>query len=126
LERGREDYVRQDLELLEYLRGIEFHAVQRNKGIDAILKEEWRGRSVLVRIQRYGEPLDNAVKYLRKAAVGKGNPLLVVIATDPLFRDNSYSSEILVVQSTILALRTALEDSEPHDTSALPLFRRFA
>jgi site-specific DNA-methyltransferase (adenine-specific) len=126
LERGREDYLREDLELLEHLRGIEFHAVQRNKGIDAILKDEWRGRSVLVRIQRNGEPLDNAVKYLRKAAVGKGNPRLVLIATDPHFRDNSYGSEILVVQSTVLALRTALEDSEPRDTSALPLFQSIA
>ncbi len=126
LERGREDYMREDIQLLELLKGIEFHAVQRNKGVDVILKEEYRGRSVLVRIQREGEPLDTAVRSLRKAGTGKGRPLLVIIATDPLFQQNTYGNEILVIQSTTLALKTALEDAELRDSSVLPLFQRFA
>ncbi|MCU1323080.1 MAG: modification methylase [Acidobacteriaceae bacterium] len=126
LERGRENYVREDVQLLELLKGIEFHAVQRNRGVDAILKDEYRGRSVLIRIQRDGEPLDDAVKLLRKAGTGKGRPLLVLIATDPLFQQNTYGNEIVVIQSTTLALKTALESAILHDTSALPLFQRLA
>jgi len=112
LERGREDYIRDDLSLLDLLKGVEFHPVQRNRGVDAILKEEHRGRSILLRIQRENEPIDVAVKAIRKAGIGKGNPWLIVLATDPLFQA-SYEQDVLVVPSTSLALKLALDEQEP-------------
>jgi site-specific DNA-methyltransferase (adenine-specific) len=126
LEQGRESYERPDDGLLDLLKGLEFHPVQRNSGVDAILKTEYRGRPVIVRIQRIGEPMDAAVLSLRRAGRDKGNPLLVVVATDPRHQMNTYGNEVLVVPSATVALTNALEDAELKDSSALPLFQRLA
>ena len=45
---------------LNYLQGIEFNPVQRNKGIDAILVQQFENSPVLVRVQKYNETLEQA------------------------------------------------------------------
>ena len=125
LEFGREEYVRDDVSLLAVLQGIDFHPVQRNKGVDAILKKQFKGRPVFLRIQRNGEPLDQAMSQLRKSGVGKGDPLLVVIATDPNLQQNTYGKNVIIVTSTNLGLQIALNSPECEDRSVLPLFQRF-
>src|SRR5262249_25556837 len=39
LKKGREEYVRKDTNVLTYLQGLDYHVVQRNHGMDAILKQ---------------------------------------------------------------------------------------
>ncbi|HEY5259565.1 MAG TPA: site-specific DNA-methyltransferase, partial [Rhabdochlamydiaceae bacterium] len=126
LEVGRDEYLREDADLLAILGGIDFHPVQRNKGVDAILKQEFQGRSVFVRIQRKGEPLDTAISQLRKSGIGKSNPILLLVATDPNFQQNTYGKDIFIVKSTSLSLQDILETTDQEDLSSLPLFPRFA
>ena len=67
LKNGRESYVNADKEALSLLNGIPFNPVQRNKGIDAILVEQYENTPVLVRIQKSNETLFEAASYLLKA-----------------------------------------------------------
>jgi site-specific DNA-methyltransferase (adenine-specific) len=62
------------------LHGLNYVPVQRNNGIDAILKEEFDGGPVTVRVQRPGETLLDTARKLSKASVSKGAKLMFVIA----------------------------------------------
>ena len=79
LEVGREAYRNVDETALAVLQGLEYVPVQRNNGIDAILKLEFAGGPVTVRVQRSGETLLEAAQKLSKASAGKGATLMFVI-----------------------------------------------
>ena len=53
LEKGRGAYIGTDQDVLALLQGISFVPVQRNKGIDAILRDDVSGHPILVRVQRF-------------------------------------------------------------------------
>jgi site-specific DNA-methyltransferase (adenine-specific) len=72
LEKGRESYVNADLNALGLLNGIKFYPVQRNKGIDAILEEQFEGAPVLIKIQRSNETLSESAELLKSAMQKKG------------------------------------------------------
>lgn len=113
LDRGRESYVRADLDQLACLQGLEYHPIHRNKGIDAILAEEWFGKPVCIRIQRSGETVDEAANALRTAALRKGGAKLVLVITEEqwgLLGRGSLPSDITMVDSTALAIRTIFGD----------------
>lgn len=119
LERGRESYARTDLELLECLKGVDYHPVHRNKGIDAILTEECFGQPVCIRIQRSGETIEAAASALCKAAAGKGGAKLVLVVVEEqwgLLGRESLPPSVTVVQSTIAAIRGSL--SKPGEINA--------
>ncbi len=80
LEVGREAYRNADEMVLAMLQGLEYVPVQRNNGIDAILKQEFDGGPVTIRVQRPGETLVEAANRLSKASVGKGAKLMFVVA----------------------------------------------
>lgn len=80
LEVGREAYRNADEMVLAMLQGLEYVPVQRNNGIDAILKQEFDGGPVTIRVQRPGETLVEAANSLSKASVGKGAKLMFVVA----------------------------------------------
>src|SRR5262249_30582857 len=80
LEVGRESYRNADAVALAMLQGIEYVPVQRNNGIDALLKLEFEGGPVPVRVQRPGETLLDAAQKLSIASVGKGAKLMFVVA----------------------------------------------
>ena len=52
----------------------------RNNGIDAILKQEFNGGPVTVRVQRQGETLLDAAQKLSRASAGKGAKVMFVVA----------------------------------------------
>jgi site-specific DNA-methyltransferase (adenine-specific) len=115
LERGRESYLRTDLNTLECLKGLDYHPVHRNKGIDAILAEEWCDKPVCIRIQRPGESIDDAAKALYNAAEGKGGAKLILVVEDiqwGLLGDQNIPPAVTLVESTAIAIRKSL--SEPH------------
>ena len=118
LERGRESYVRTDLDQLECLKGLDYHPVQRNKGIDAILAEEWCGKPVCIRIQRSGETVQQAAVALRTAALRKGGAKLIVVVTEEhlgLFSIDSVSSHVTLVDATIAGIRKVLSRGDSHE-----------
>jgi site-specific DNA-methyltransferase (adenine-specific) len=76
---GREAYRNADDDALAILQGLDYVPVQRNNGIDAILKQEFNGAPVTIRIQRPGETLLDAAQKLLRASVGKGAKVMFVI-----------------------------------------------
>lgn len=122
LKKGREAYLRSDLDTLGHLIGMEFHPVQRNKGIDAILKTDCNGSPVFVRIQREGESLHDAVSAIQRAARDKGKCLLIVIATDDrtLWDDCSFESQVHIIPCAALGIRKLLSGVRANVTEPAP------
>ena len=83
LRKGRETYVQSDGEALAYLHGLPIVPVQRNRGIDAILKIAPGENPVLIRVQRRGENLNDAAELLHSAGRSKQPATLVLVVTDP-------------------------------------------
>jgi site-specific DNA-methyltransferase (adenine-specific) len=111
LERGRDSYARPDLEILDCLSGLDYHPVHRNKGIDAILTQEWCGKPVCIRIQRTGETVEDAATALFDAAKRKGGAKLIVVVTNHqrgLFGNYNVPHTVTLVDSTPAAISNYL------------------
>jgi site-specific DNA-methyltransferase (adenine-specific) len=72
LRKGRAAYLTADGDALALLQGLEVFPVQRNTGIDAILKAHYQDNVVPIRVQREWESLSEAAFLLYKAARKKG------------------------------------------------------
>lgn len=81
LTRGRESYENADKAALSLLQGIAFNPVQRNKGIDAILVEQFENAPILVRVQKRDEPIEQAASLLAKAMRSKRSKRAFLIQT---------------------------------------------
>ncbi|WP_367289870.1 DNA-methyltransferase [Laspinema palackyanum] len=81
LKKGRKSYLTSDPDALAFLQGLDAIPVHRNKGIDAILKQQFKDKPVLVRVQKSGESLLDAVLLLSKAAQTKGSQCSILIRT---------------------------------------------
>lgn len=82
LKKGRASYLSADKKALELLDGLKFNAVQRNKGIDAILMELYQGTPVLVRVQKEKETLTESASLLAKAMKIKKSKKSILIQTN--------------------------------------------
>ena len=103
LRKGRDSYIQSDEEALAYLHGLPIVPVQRNRGIDAILKTPPGENPVLIRVQRRGEPLPDAAEQLHNAGQSKQPATLILIVTDlqqPAGLFNMLPPEVLLVNST--------------------------
>ena len=96
--------------MLAYLHGLECHIVQRNRGMDAILKQEIDGKPIFLRVQRPGEKLHEAATALCSTATSKGDAHLVLIVTE----DNELPfgleppKGVILIRSTALRMKDAL------------------
>lgn len=81
LKNGRNSYINSDKEALGLLLGVPFNPVQRNRGIDAILVEQFEGTPVLVRVQKKNETLAEAASHLLKAKKTKQAKKVILIQT---------------------------------------------
>ena len=79
LKNGRDSYINADKTALGLLSGIAFNPVQRNKGIDAILVEQFEGSPILVRVQRKNESVNDAASLLVKAMKTKKSKKSILI-----------------------------------------------
>lgn len=79
LKNGRNSYVTADKDALNYLKGIEYNPVHRNRGIDAILVEQYENSPVLVRVQKENESIDQAASLLAKAMKTKQSKKSILI-----------------------------------------------
>ena len=113
LRKGRESYVQSDEDAMAFLHGVPIVPVQRNRGIDAILKTAPGESSVLIRVQRRGESLIAAAELLHHAGQSKQPATLVLIVTDsqqPNGLFNTLPSDVLLVNSTGNELAERLAD----------------
>ena len=113
LRKGRDSYVQSDETALAFLHGVPIVPVQRNRGIDAILKTRAGEASVLIRVQRKGESLMDAAELLHHAGQSKQPATLVLVVTDsqqPLGLFNTLPSDVLLVNSTGSELAERLAD----------------
>ncbi len=113
MEKGKDAYItKSDYEksILDYL---DCNIVQRNKGIDAILKKHYNGKSVSVRIQKDGESIEDAVKLLHKASIKKDCSYSILIKTNNLcgFTTLTVPSNVLIINSYDIAIQKFLESN---------------
>lgn len=111
LEVGREAYRNADHAALAMLQGVEYVPVQRNNGIDAILKQEFDGGPVTVRVQRPGETLVDAARKLSNASTSKGAKVMfvVVLARGGCFEfAGDLPSGVVAIESPALSIREYL------------------
>lgn len=81
LKKGRDSYLNADKTALNLLRGVQFNPVQRNKGIDAILVEQFENAPILVRVQKPQESIDEAATLLAKSMKTKKSKKSFLIQT---------------------------------------------
>ncbi|MGA2555539.1 MAG: site-specific DNA-methyltransferase [Verrucomicrobiota bacterium] len=113
MRRGRDAYLQADGEAMVWLQGLPVVPVQRNRGIDAILKTSSGENPMLLRVQRRGESLSDAAALLHNAGQSKQPATLVLIVTDSqasagLF--NLLPPDVLLVNSTAAELAERLAD----------------
>ena len=113
LRKGRESYIQSDETALAVLHGVPIVPVQRNHGIDAILKTAPGEASVLIRVQRRGENLADAAELLHSAGKSKQPATLILIVTDsqqPTGLFNMLPPDVLLVNSMASELVERLAD----------------
>ena len=106
LKKGRDTYINVDKEALGLLQGIEYNAVQRNKGIDAILVETYKNSPILVRIQKKDESILQSAEYLLKAMKVKKSKKSMLIQTqkNDLFDEKIDINGIVLLNSPALTI----------------------
>ncbi|MEI7839111.1 MAG: site-specific DNA-methyltransferase [Methylococcaceae bacterium] len=110
LKKGRQSYVTADEDALRLLKGVELQPVHRNKGIDAILKTQYLGTPVLVRMQKKNESLTEAAYLLSAAAKKRGAIKSFLIKTqDDFFIQNEMPENIEIVESIPYKINTAIK-----------------
>ena len=113
LRNGRETYVQSDEEALACLHGLPIIPVQRNRGMDAILKISPGETPVLIRVQRRGESLADAAELLHSAGQSKQPATLILVVTDlqqPASLFNMLPPDVLLVNSTVSEIVERLAD----------------
>lgn len=97
LQVGRDSYGNHDEFAAKHLASLDYIPVQRNKGIDGILKKEIGGMPVFLRVQRATETQDYCASRLVAATQNKGGGVLIVIVTgDDLIAPRHFDNVIFV------------------------------
>lgn len=120
MKNGRDSYKNADQNALELLNGIAANPVQRNRGIDAIVAEMHNGKPVLVRVQKDGETLEEAMTLLQNAMRVKKSTKSILIQTAPDAAGSVKNPrEIVVIKSPALQIKEALSGGRkrPRSTS---------
>jgi site-specific DNA-methyltransferase (adenine-specific) len=114
LKNGKESYNNVDNSVKNLLHDIEYVPVQRNNGIDAILKATYQNSPILIRIQKEYETLEEAIKQLQKAVEVKNSKKAFLIRTNDiksLFEYDKYNNKIEIINSTSFGLKEVLNRS---------------
>ena len=81
LNKGRSSYINVDEKSLAILTGLDILPVQRNAGIDAILKRKYLSKPVPIRVQREHETILEAATKLSAASEKKGAEIAFLVTT---------------------------------------------
>lgn len=111
LKKGRKSYLNADQEALSLLKGINFYPVQRNKGIDAILVQQFENTPVLIKVQKDNESLIEAVSYLLKAKEIKQAKIAILIQTNQndLLKEYLSYEGLIIIKSSALQINQSLK-----------------
>ncbi len=111
LKKGKKAYQNVSDMVEKLLYDIDYIPVQRNSGIDAILKTTYKDSPILIRIQKKHETLEDAMKSLDKAVAIKNSKKSFLIRTNDiksLFEYDNENSNIKIINSTIYELNKLL------------------
>jgi site-specific DNA-methyltransferase (adenine-specific) len=111
LQKGKDAYNNVDSLVEKILHDIAYVPVQRNSGIDAILKETYQNSPILVRIQKHQETIEEAIKQLSKAVKVKHSKKSFLIRTNDiksLFEIDSVDSKIEIINSASFEFKEVL------------------
>jgi len=112
LERGRDSYRQVDESALLELGELDLIPVQRNRGMDAILRRQYRDRPVAVRVQRPHETALEAAQLLARAGASKGCELMILIVTAETEQTadlDAWPARVMAVDSTRRQIARLLE-----------------
>ena len=116
LARGREAYKSKDSSVMELLRGLEIHPVPRNKGIDAILAEQYEGTPVLIRVQKKGEPLVEVIKRVGGAMKKKRSVRAFLIQTERVETPVEIPKGMSLIRSPALQVTDFLQEGDTRNS----------
>jgi len=111
LKKGKKAYQNVSDIVEKLLHDIEYVPVQRNNGIDAILKTTYQNSPILIRIQKENETIEEAIKSLNKAVITKQSKKSFLIRTNDvksLFEHDNENSNIEIINSTIYEINKLL------------------
>jgi site-specific DNA-methyltransferase (adenine-specific) len=110
---GRDAYRQADAAALLALGELDLIPVQRNRGMDAILRQHYRGRPVALRVQRAEESASQAAALLARAGDSKQCQLMILIITHGESRgaaaDASWPERVTAVDSAGRQIAKLLE-----------------
>lgn len=115
LQKGKDAYNNVDSLVEKFLHDVEYIPVQRNSGIDAILKETYQNSPILIRIQKEYETLEEAIKQLSKAVKVKNSKKSFLIRTNDiksLLEIDLINNEIEIINSTSYKFKEILSKLE--------------
>ena len=111
LKKGKDAYKNVNNMVEKLLYGIEYIPVQRNNGIDAILKTTYKNSPILIKIQRDNETLEVAIKRLSNATKTKKAKKAFLIRTNDihsLFEYDNSNEIVNIIDSPIYKLNKLL------------------
>ncbi len=114
LKNGKESYKNSDLLVEKILHDIDYIPVQRNRGIDAILKKTYQNSPILVRIQKKDETLQEAIKKLTNAIKVKHSKKSFLIRTndiESLLEYDMVDTKIEIINATSYGFKKLLNNT---------------
>tara|TARA_R110002124_G_scaffold287337_2_gene473380 strand:+ start:3547 stop:4749 length:1203 start_codon:yes stop_codon:yes gene_type:complete len=108
--KGSKSYFNHDKAAADHLVGIDYIPVQRNKGIDGLLKAELNALPAFIRVQRSNETSLEAAGRLKKAAASKGKCELIVLLTKLDIYPPSYDLGVHFIPSASFAIEKMFEE----------------
>ena len=115
LENGRESYLNADKAAIAHLSALDFVEVQRNNGIDALLKRNYHGTPILIRVQREYETITEAAQKLYNASKTKNSELMLLIKTQDnpeLLLGNTIPEGVKILNSVSYQLSEVLTEEK--------------
>lgn len=106
LENGIESYMKKTDEELNILKLVNAVPVQRNSGIDGFLKSNYENMPVPIKIQKSTETVEEAIKKLENASLGKDYKMLILIQTNENHELSLFNSfhKVKIIKSPILQI----------------------
>jgi len=99
LKKGVDAYKNEDIWVMEHLKPFDCSRIPRNKGLDAILKDEVNQKTVFLRVQHKDEALEQAYLLMQKALKTKPMSIGVLIQTSINGRLLDIDEKIKVIKS---------------------------
>jgi len=111
LKKGKKAYQNVNHLVEKLLHDIDYVPVQRNSGIDAILKTTYQESPILIRIQKENETIEEAIQSLHRAVTVKKSKKSFLIRTNDiqsLFEFDTKDTTIEIINSTTYELKEFL------------------